>query len=378
MLRQARPTAASSTASRRRRKSASRCRRPTASASWRAPGGSNTFEGLNHFDQRYADSAQQFSTEPPDQGLCVGNGFVLEAVNDVAQVYDAATGAGQGVASLNQFFGYPSAIVRYTDPSNDVFGPFVTDPSCHYDAASDRWFLTVLTLDVVPSGVHAGDFTGQNTIDLAVSNTGDPRGAWTYYHLDVTSDGASNFNLGDYPHFARRCQRRLHHHGQLPVLRPRLQRRMGLRAQQGQAGERGDRSASSPCRWSTSAACPATRWPRPSRSATQTATANGTEYFMSATTVFESSANEIDVWALDGTNSAQHRQPGAHAEQRACARGRLRRPAARSPAEGRRRAARGPPQQQAGCRRLRPEGPAPPAGGRHRHQRQRHEADGVR
>jgi hypothetical protein len=40
------------------------------------------FEGLNHYQQRYACGGNQFSVEPPDQALCVGNGYVLEAVND--------------------------------------------------------------------------------------------------------------------------------------------------------------------------------------------------------------------------------------------------------------------------------------------------------
>ena len=51
------------------------------------------FEGLNHYQQRYSRGGNQFSVEPPDQGLCVGNGYVVEAVNDVFNVYSAATGA---------------------------------------------------------------------------------------------------------------------------------------------------------------------------------------------------------------------------------------------------------------------------------------------
>jgi hypothetical protein len=51
------------------------------------PGLDRSFEGLNFFDQRFANNGNQFSIEPPDQGLCVGNGFVLETINDVLQVY---------------------------------------------------------------------------------------------------------------------------------------------------------------------------------------------------------------------------------------------------------------------------------------------------
>ncbi len=43
--------------------------------------------GLNFVDQRTADGGNQFSLEPPDQALCVGNGRVLEAVNTVMAMY---------------------------------------------------------------------------------------------------------------------------------------------------------------------------------------------------------------------------------------------------------------------------------------------------
>src|SRR6059058_5479027 len=52
------------------------------------------FEGLNFYQQRYARGGNQFSVEPPDQGMCAGNGYVVEAVNDVLNVYNAA-GASQ-------------------------------------------------------------------------------------------------------------------------------------------------------------------------------------------------------------------------------------------------------------------------------------------
>jgi hypothetical protein len=45
-----------------------------------------SFNGLNHRDQRLANGGNQFSLEPPDQGLCVGNGYVVEAINSVLKV----------------------------------------------------------------------------------------------------------------------------------------------------------------------------------------------------------------------------------------------------------------------------------------------------
>src|SRR4029450_549102 len=55
------------------------------------------WEGLDHADQRLAAGGNQFSLEPPDQGLCVGgqspNGAefgpeVVESVNDALTFYD--------------------------------------------------------------------------------------------------------------------------------------------------------------------------------------------------------------------------------------------------------------------------------------------------
>ena len=89
-----------------------------------------SFDGLNHRDQRLANGGNQFSLEPPDQALCVGNGYTVESVNSVLRVYSTANGAPlTGVQDLNTFFGYPRAINRTTG----LIGPNVIDPVCHYD-----------------------------------------------------------------------------------------------------------------------------------------------------------------------------------------------------------------------------------------------------
>jgi hypothetical protein len=144
-----------------------------------------SFDGLNHFAQRTANHGNQFSLEPPDQGLCAGNGYVLETINDVMAVYDNAGNKLKGPVDLNTFYGYPAAINR----STGVRGQFVTDPSCYFDRADQRWFHVVLTLETFPGN---GRFTGQNHLDLAVSQTADPRGTWNIYRVQVQDDG----NLG--------------------------------------------------------------------------------------------------------------------------------------------------------------------------------------
>src|SRR6476619_7097236 len=98
------------------------------------------FEGLNHYQQRYSRGGNQFSVVPPDQGMCVGNGYVVEAVNDVLNIFNTS---GQSVLpdntatnivsgfprnvnhaiDLNSFYGYGPAINRTTA----AVGPAVTD-----------------------------------------------------------------------------------------------------------------------------------------------------------------------------------------------------------------------------------------------------------
>src|SRR5919206_1567517 len=175
------------------------------------------FQGLNHYQQRFARGGNQFSVEPPDQAMCAGNGYVVEAVNDVLNVYSQATGASvlpdntatnivsgfprnvNHAVDLNSFYGYPPAINR----STGIRGQFVTDPTCIYDAQTQRFFLVVLTLETVPT---SGAFTTVNHLDLAVSATSNPTGSWNIYRIDVTNDGTNTGGanpgpfLGDYPH----------------------------------------------------------------------------------------------------------------------------------------------------------------------------------
>ena len=69
-----------------------------------------SIQGLNHRDQRLANGGNQFSEEPPDQALCVGNGFTVESTNSVLRVYDRNAKPLTGVQDLNTFFRYPAAI----------------------------------------------------------------------------------------------------------------------------------------------------------------------------------------------------------------------------------------------------------------------------
>ena len=168
------------------------------------PGLTQSFSGLNGFEERFANNGNQFSVEPPDQGLCVGNGFVLEAVNDVLQVYRPNGSAASAVTDLNTFYGYAATIDRTKNPPR--FGPEPTDPTCLFDAGTQRWFVTVLTLEVSPK---TGALTGKNHSDIAVSRTANPLNGFAIYRLPVQDDGTQGTPshsgcpcIGDYPHIA--------------------------------------------------------------------------------------------------------------------------------------------------------------------------------
>ena len=171
-----------------------------------------SIDALNHFQQRFvAGGGNQFSIEPPDQGLCVGNGFVLETLNDVLRVFDTAGNPLSAPTDLNSFYGYAPAIDRTKNPLQ--FGPSITDPSCTFDTQTQRWFPVVLTLD--RANIFTQNLSGANHLDLAVSVTASPLGPWNIYRLPVQDDGTDGTPdhhctlgtnpahgpcLGDYPH----------------------------------------------------------------------------------------------------------------------------------------------------------------------------------
>jgi hypothetical protein len=160
-----------------------------------------TFDGIDHFQQRSANQGNQASLEPPDQGLCVGRGFVMETVNQSLRIFSTSGKAQGQVTDLNTFYGYPPAV----DYHNWRRGPFVTDPSCLFDPDTRRWFHLALTVDTTINGI----FLGPNHLDLAVSRTSSPLGAWDLFAIPAQDDGtdgtpfhgcAGGPCLGDYPH----------------------------------------------------------------------------------------------------------------------------------------------------------------------------------
>jgi hypothetical protein len=134
--------------------------------------------GFAGLDAVTSEQVNGYTLEPPDQGLCTDGTYVMEAINLVWAVYSTQGNTVAGPQSMNSFFGQ--------DPSL-----FMSDPRCYYDVATHRWFVTILDTD-------SSTFSH---VDIAVSKTADPSGAYYLYRVDDTSGGQRGGCpcLGDQP-----------------------------------------------------------------------------------------------------------------------------------------------------------------------------------
>jgi len=167
----------------------------TSRVTGRAPG-ALAFESLTAADSRYAFGGNQFTNEPPDQALCVGNGFTLASVNTAIAVYDYAGGQLVPTVAINEFFGLAPAFNREAG----TFGPFAFDPVCLYEPGIERWFYVVTELDQDP---FSGALTGGSNLYIAVSATSDPLGDWAFYSINTTLGDSTDVGcpcFDDFPH----------------------------------------------------------------------------------------------------------------------------------------------------------------------------------
>jgi len=144
-----------------------------------APGTSG-FNALSHLDQRNAYGGNQFSLEPPNQSIAVGNGYVLEGVNDAIQIY---TTSGVPVLPMvlasNQAFGLAPAINWVTG----VNGVYLTDMRVFFDQGIGRWFIAQRSQD---NDVFGNPLPSSH-LYLAVSQTSDPTGTYNIYIMNTTN-----------------------------------------------------------------------------------------------------------------------------------------------------------------------------------------------
>ena len=119
---------------------------------------------------------------PPDGGLGASSQWVLDGANTSYAVFSANGALQPGWPKTFQtFFGIP-------DPGACAGHlPFTSDPRAFYDPNSGRFVAAALELE----GAFENTCALKSVYYIAVSQTGDPRGAWNVYVFDMTL-GANN------------------------------------------------------------------------------------------------------------------------------------------------------------------------------------------
>ena len=153
------------------------------------PGAATGFNGLSHLDQRLAGTGiytnTQLSLEPPDQGLCVGNGFVVEPINVAFAVYNKTRDATDRDHRAQPVL---QAVPSDKPQPPPVPGDFLSDPKCYWDPVGKRFIQTILEVDAPGNFNGAAPFNRTHVL-IAVSLTSDPRGNWNLYSIDTSNDG---------------------------------------------------------------------------------------------------------------------------------------------------------------------------------------------
>lgn len=137
-----------------------------------APALLHNFDGVNSTDSLNVNG---FGVEPADEGMAVGNGFVVNNVNVAFTIYATSGQVLVGPISDAAFF---NELQLFTP------GTGGGDPRVSFDAADHRWFMTMFVYD---DGTVSG--TAGSHLDIAVSDSGDPTRTWTEYQIDTTDSG---------------------------------------------------------------------------------------------------------------------------------------------------------------------------------------------
>ncbi len=123
--------------------------------------GESGFYGISGPQQAAANGG--IDLEPPDQGLCAGNGAIGEFINNALAFYGPS---GKQLAKTVPSYAF------FKKPSSDFF----SDPRCYYDSSTRRWFFTEFILPIF-------DSTAPPTQFLAVSNSSNPLGTYRIWSI---------------------------------------------------------------------------------------------------------------------------------------------------------------------------------------------------
>lgn len=126
------------------------------------------FNGTSSRDSEITNFGEEF--EPPDQGLCSGNGFVVEMVNSAYTVYRSDGTLVAGPFNVNDAF-------------DEGASEFTSDPRCQYEAKTHTWYAEILQL--------GRGFTSSQ-LDISVNTSGDPTKPWTPYRINTSGEGGAS------------------------------------------------------------------------------------------------------------------------------------------------------------------------------------------
>lgn len=260
------------------------------------------FDGLDISDQDTAGTGvyanTQYGLEPPDQALAVGNGYVVEAVNNAIAVYKTNGKAASVPIPTNEFFGLEPEYLRTTKTYGSQS---LSDPRAYYDAPSGRFFIEEWSL----GEDAAGNLTGTSEINVAVSDTSDPTGAYSLYRFDTSADpnDPGDLILPDYVQIGADAKGFFMSINQFSLFTGNFvgQRILAVSKAALVSGVptpivsfSGGDLYNSPAGFTVYPASTP-------MGGTYESAAGGTEYFLSS--VFDSTANQISLWAISGTSS---------------------------------------------------------------------------
>jgi hypothetical protein len=151
------------------------------------PSTSQNFEGLSNQDNFNIFGGR---VNPPDPNGEVGPNNYVEMINLVFAVYDKSGNKLLGPVDTGTLWDN-FAVPDCTDPSGD--------PVVLYDQFMDRWILSQFTT----SGMNPdGSFNGKPFYNcVAVSQTGDPTGAYYRYAFITSQAGSTSTFFPDYPKY---------------------------------------------------------------------------------------------------------------------------------------------------------------------------------
>jgi hypothetical protein len=159
--------------------------------------------GLTQFDQAVAFTGQANGSngqlEPPDQGLSVGHGIVVEAINNAIQFFlTNGTPLLPSALAMNVLYNVAPTFTLGSTGQVVSFGPFLSDPRVYYDSINGFFLVTETETDVDPL---TGESEASSHIFIAVIPNN--LSVVNVFSLDVSNDGDAAFGscpcFGDQP-----------------------------------------------------------------------------------------------------------------------------------------------------------------------------------